>query len=450
MQLNRRLKLGDALLLIIGNVIGAGIFTTSGFLAGELPHPWLFLGIWLIGGLLTICGALTYAELAGMYPLAGGDYQYLKAAYGRWAGFLLGWVLFWVINPGSIAALAIGLVSYLSLFVPGLAAGPGKLLAVAVILGFSFINHRGLRLSGTTQNLFTLGTLLTLLALIVAGLGSASGSWQHLSTAGVPDLSLGKLFATPMIAVIFTYSGWFAAAYVGSEVSNPQRNLPLALILGTLCVTLIYLLINLVYLYALPMERLHGAVNVAQVAMEALYGPAVAGLVSLPVILAIAAGINATILTGARVSFAMGKDGLFWSRFRRIHADYGTPSWALLCQCLLSCLLVLLGTFNQLLGYVVFVMLLSSVASGLALFVLRYRCPGQKRVYRTWGYPVVPLLFVAAYLWIALQVGSANPGTSLLGMLIALSGLPFYCRRQKRSRSDNGTPYRQIVEKVQP
>jgi len=430
--LNRRLNLGDALLLIVGNVIGAGIFTTSGFLAGELPHPWLFLGIWLLGGLLTICGALSYAELAGMYPLAGGDYQYLKAAYGRWAAFLLGWVLFWVINPGSIAALAIGLVSYLGLLMPGLTAAQGKLLAVAVILGFSFINHRGLRLSGTTQNLFTLGTLLTLLVFIAAGLGSGAGSWQHLSAAGLPAVSPAKLFATPMIAVIFTYSGWFAAAYVGSEVSNPQRNLPLALILGTLCVTATYLLVNLVYLYALPMERLHGAVNVAQLAMEILYGPAVAGLVSLPIMLAIAAGINATILTGARVSFAMGEDGLFWSRFRRVHCDYGTPSWALLCQCLLSCLLVLLGTFNQLLGYVVFVMLLSSVASGLALFILRYRCPGQPRTYRTWGYPVVPLLFIAAYLWIAVQICWATPGTSLLGILIALSGLPYYLWRKKR------------------
>ena len=149
MSLQRRLTLGDALLLIIGDVIGAGIFTTSGFLAGELPHPWLFLGIWLFGGLLTICGALSYAELAGMFPLAGGDYQYLKEAYGRWAGFMLGWVLFWVINPGSIAALAIGLVSYLALFVPGLGAVEAKLLAVAIILVFSWINYRGLRLSGT-------------------------------------------------------------------------------------------------------------------------------------------------------------------------------------------------------------------------------------------------------------------------------------------------------------
>ncbi len=435
MSLKRRLNLGDALLLIIGNVIGAGIFTTSGFLAGELPHPWLFLGIWLLGGLLTICGALSYAELAGMFPLSGGDYQYLKEAFGRWAGFMLGWVLFWVINPGSIAALAIGLVSYLALFVPGLGAIEIKLLAVAIILVFSWINYRGLRLSGTTQNLLTLGTILTLLVLIVAGFSSGGGNWQHLTAPAAAVGSLGKLFATPMIAVIFTYSGWFAVAYIGGEIKNPRRNLPLSLILGTLCVTLIYLLINLVYLYALPMTQLQGAVNVAQVAMTGLYGPAVAGLVSIPIMLAIAAGINATILTGARVSFAMGEDGVFWAPLKEVHAAYGTPACAVLCQALLACLLVGIGTFSQLLGYVVFVMLLSSIASVLALFVLRWRRPELDRPYRTWGYPLVPLLFGVVYLWIAVQIGWANPGTSLLGILIALTGLPFYLWRRSKMRT---------------
>lgn len=440
MSLQRRLTLGDALLLIIGNVIGAGIFTTSGFLAGELPHPWLFLGIWLLGGLLTICGALTYAELAGMYPLAGGDYQYLKAAYGRWAGFLLGWVLFWIINPGSIAALAIGLVSYLELFVPGLDAGEAKWLAVAIILLFTWINYRGIRLGGTTQNIFTLGTVLTLIALIGFGLGSSAGSWQHLASAVVPAYSLSKLFGTPMIVVIFTYSGWFAAAYIGSEIKSPRRNLPLALILGTFCVTLLYLLVNLVFLYALPIERLQGTVNVAQTAMARLYGSSMAGLVSVPIILAIASGINATILTGARVSFAMGEDGVFWGRLKEVHADYGTPACAVVCQALLSCLLVMLGTFNQLLGYVVFVMLLSSIASGMALFVLRRRQPSVDRPYRAWGYPLVPLLFIAIYLWIAVQIGMANPGTSLFGIAIVLCGLPFYFWRQGGSRAGNRLP----------
>jgi APA family basic amino acid/polyamine antiporter len=431
--LNRQLDLGDAVLLIIGNVVGAGIFTTGGFLAGELPHPWMFLGIWLLGGVLTICGALTYAELAGMFPLAGGDYQFLKGAYGPWAGFLLGWVLFWIINPGSIAALAIGLISYLKMWLPMPGQGGEKLLAMAVILAFSFINYRGIRLSGTTGNLFTLGTVATLLLFIGAGLASESGDWGHLSGSGLPPVSFGSLFATPMIAVIFTYSGWFASAYIGSEIKNPRRNLPLSLIFGTLCVTLVYLLINLIYLYALPIGELKGVVNVAGAAMEKLYGPSIAAPVSLPIVLAIAAGINATVMTGARVAYAMGSDGVFWTRLKEIHPAYGTQATAVLVQALLSCLLVLLGSFDQLLSYVVFVMVFSSIASAVALFVLRWRCPGALRPYRTPVYPWVPLFFIAAYLCILMQIGFANPGLSLLGILIALSGLPVYawCRRSR-------------------
>ena len=436
-QLKRRLDLGDAILLIVGNVIGAGIFTTSGFLAGELPHPWMFLGIWVLGGMLTICGALTYAELAGMYPKAGGDYHYLKAAYGPWAGFLLGWVLFWVINPGSIAALAIGLVSYLKIFLPSLGETDKQFTAIAFILLFSLINYRGLRLSGTTQNVFTLGTIVTLLVLIVAGFAADGGDWHHLSAAGSTQLAPGRLFATPMIAVIFTYSGWFASAYMGSEIQNPQRNLPLSLILGTLSVALIYTLINLIYLLALPMAELNNVVNVAQAAMARLYGPTMAGLVSIPIVLAIAAGINATIMTGARVSFAMGEDGIFWSCLKEIHSTYRTPACAVLVQALLACLLVLFGTFEQLLNYVVFVMVLSSIASCMALFVLRRRQPHTPRPYRTWGYPVVPLLFVAAYLCILVQIGWANPVLSLLGILIALAGLPFYLWRRRKVYLDS-------------
>lgn len=433
MQLKRRLDLGDAILLIVGNVIGAGIFTTSGFLAGELPHPWMFLGIWVLGGMLTICGALTYAELAGMYPKAGGDYHYLKAAYGPWAGFLLGWVLFWVINPGSIAALAIGLVSYLKIFLPFLGESDKQFMAMAFILLFSLVNYRGIRLSGTTQNVFTLGTIVTLMVLIVAGFAADGGDWHHLSAAGSAQLAPDRLFATPMIAVIFTYSGWFASAYMGSEIQNPQRNLPLSLILGTLSVALIYTLINLIYLLALPMAELNNVVNVAQAAMAKLYGPTMAGLVSIPIVLAISAGINATIMTGARVSFAMGEDGVFWSCLKEVHATYRTPACAVLVQALLACLLVLLGTFDQLLSYVVFVMVLSSITSGVALFVLRRRQPHASRPYRTWGYPMVPILFITAYISILVQIGWANPKLSLVGILITLGGLPFYIWRRHRT-----------------
>jgi|AMWB02.1.fsa_nt_gi APA family basic amino acid/polyamine antiporter len=441
MSLRRQLSLYDATLLIVGNVIGAGIFTTAGFLAGELPHPLLFIGIWLLGGFLTICGALTYAELAAMYPLAGGDYQYLKAAYGRWAGFLLGWLSFWIIGPGSSAALSLAVASYAK---PFLALGGGlqeKLLAVGLIALFSVINIRGIRPGGTTQDIMTGGTIVILVVMVLAGLFAGNGSWEHFASPAGGQAGWARLLSTPMIAVIFTFSGWFASAYIGSEIRDPERNLPLSLFLGTLFVTVLYTFMNMMYLYALPLSTMNGAVNVAQLAMEHLFNPSIAGIVSLPIILAIAASINANILTGARVCYAMADDGAFWRPFRKLHPMYNTPHVAILSQTLIASLLVFIGTFDQLLGCVVFVMILSSIAVGLALFVLRRRNPGERRPYRVWGYPLVPAIFTGAYLLIAGQIFFSRPFAALAGIALAISGLPFFFRweTRKRRRDTAGT-----------
>lgn len=436
MSLKREITLTDAVLLIVGNVIGAGIFTTSGFLAGELPDPLLFVGIWVLGGILTLCGALTYAELAALYPLAGGDYQYLKAAYGRWAGFLLGWTSFWIIGPGSSAALGIALVSYLKAFLPVDGPAAEKLAAVALIAAFSLINMRGIRPGGTTQNIVTSGAVLILALMIIGGFSVGDGSLLNF-TSPVAGSHAAKLFSTPMIAVIFTYSGWFASAYIGSEIRNPKRNLPLSLIIGTLIVTVVYTLMNVLYLYALPITALKGSVNVAQAAAAQLFSPSLSGLISIPIVLAIAAGINANILTGARVCFAMADDSAFWSSFRRLHPLYNTPHVAILSQSAIAALLILFGTFSDLLGYVVFVMILTSVATGAALFVLRRKNPELPRPYRTWGYPLVPILFIGAYAAIAVQIAFSNPSASLLGIGIALSGLPFFFWWNSRNRTDH-------------
>jgi APA family basic amino acid/polyamine antiporter len=425
MQLNRRLNLFDTTLLVIGNVVGAGIFTTSGFLAGELPEPTFFIAIWVMGGLLTLCGALTYAEMAGMFPRSGGDYQFLKEAYGPGAGFLLGWVSFCVITPGSIAALSIALVSYVKGFIPLSHPVSEKFLAVAIISSLSFINYRGVRLSGTVQDIFTLGNLLIVLAIALGGLAFGSGNWQHFTVASPASLPFSKLFGPAMIAVIFTYSGWFVSAYVGGEIKKPERTLPLSLFLGTMTVTLLYTIINLTYLYALPLSRLKDVVNVAQLTAKTLFNPAFAQILSLSIILAITASINATILAGARIYYAMAEDKLFWSPFKRLHPEYHTPSISILSQMILASLFVFLGTFDQLLSYVVFIMLLSSIATGLAHLVLRLRKPGLPRPYHTWGYPVVPLLFICFYAWIAIRIAYSKPLTSIAGLIITLSGLPF-------------------------
>ncbi|MFH0786223.1 MAG: amino acid permease [Pseudomonadota bacterium] len=428
MPLKKALTLSDATFLVIGNVVGAGIFTTSGFLAGELPHPWFFIGIWLIGGLLTLCGALTYAELAGMFPKAGGDYQFLKAAYGLWAGFLLGWVNFWIIIPGSIAALSLALVSYLHSFFPLPLPHPSlvKILASGIILFFSMINYRGIRWGVTTQTFFTSGALMVLAGFIVGGLFFGKGSWDHFMAPPSQTLPFSKIFGPAMIAVIFTYSGWFASAYMGSEIKNPGRNLPLSLLWGTLIVGVLYTLINVTYLYALPLSELKGVVNVGQITSTALFNSGIALILSLAVILAISSGINVTIMAGSRIFFAMAEDSIFWSFLKSLHFRFQTPHLAILCQTGLAVLLVWLGNFGQLLSYVVFVMLLASIAAGGSHLILRWRKADLSRPYRTWGYPVVPLIFGSAYLWISGQIFIEKPAISLWGLFLTVSGLPFY------------------------
>jgi APA family basic amino acid/polyamine antiporter len=426
LALKRELGLTDAVLLVVGNVVGAGIFTTSGFLAGEVPQPLWFVGIWVLGGLLTLCGALTYAELAGMFPRTGGDYQFLKEAYGTWAGFLLGWVNFWIIIPGSIAALSLALVGYVKPFIPsgGMAAQGGLPLLVIAVL--AVVNYRGIRWGGTTQNFFTLGTLMLLGAFVLGGLVWGNGDWGHFAApARAPSLTTA-LFGPAMIAVIFTYSGWFASAYVGEEVRDPERNVPRSLIGGTLIVSVFYTLMNVVYLYAIPLAEMKGAVNVGQMAAGRLFPPIFSLAVSLAIILAIVSSINATLLAGARIFYAMAEDRIFWGWLKQLHPRFQTPHRAIVSQALLAGILVLLGTFDQLLSYVVLIMLLASIATGAAQPILRRRRPGSQRPYRTWGAPLVPLVFVAAYLWIAWQITWGKPATSLLGLLIALSGLPFY------------------------
>ncbi len=426
MQLKRELNLSDATLLVVGNVVGAGIFTTSGFLAGELPHPFLFIGIWMLGGIITLFGALTYAELAGMFPKAGGDYQFLKAGYGLWAGFLLGWVNFWIIIPGSIAALALALVSYLNPLFALSDPLSGKIMAVTIIIFFSWINYRGIRWGGTTQDFFTLGALVILIIFILGGLSFGRGNWDHFNVFASQTLPVSKMFGSAMIAIIFTYSGWFASAYLGSEIKNPEKNLPLSLIIGTAIVGILFTLMNVVYLYALPLAELKGAVNVGQIVAATLFNSTVSMLISVAIILAICSSINATIMGGSRIFYAMSDDKIFWSFLKKIHPRFRTPYLAIISQGVLAVLMVCMGTFSQLLSYVVFVMLIVSIATGVAHLILRWQKPRIIRPYRTWGYPVIPVLFILAYLWISQQILIEKPLTSLAGLLLAVTGLPFY------------------------
>ncbi len=432
MGLQRRLTLFGAVMLVVGNVVGAGIFTTSGILASHLDHPVAFILIWVVGGLLTMAGALTYAELGAMFPRAGGDYQFLKEAYSPMAGFVVGWLNFWVISPGSIAALSIAFVGYL----PGLSTDNGTLmqkgLAVVVIAILSSVNYRSIRLASGAQSVITMGSLVLLVGLIVGGAAFGHGEIGNFSPNSDQLFSFGNVLGPAMIAVLFTYSGWFAAAYVGSEVTRPGRNVPLALVVGTALVTVLYTGVNAAYLYALPLEEMKGATDVSQTAAARLFDSQVAVFVSVAVLLAIGSCINGTVITGSRVCYAMAEDGILWARLGKVHPRFHTPHEAILVQAVLAIGFVLIGSFGKLLEYVVFAMLLSSMATGIAHLVLRVRHPELPRPYRTSGYPVIPIVFVGTYAWIAVSIAIHSPGTSAVGLGLALTAIPFYLWKKKK------------------
>lgn len=432
MALERTLGLRNGVMIVVGNVVGAGIFTTSGFLAQNVGGPLEFMGIWAIGGLLTLFGALTYAELGAMFPRAGGDYQYLKEAYGPWAGFTLGWVIFWVITPGSSAALAIALIEYLPAF-PEDPLGR-DLAACGVIAAVAGLNILGTRKAGAAQDVLTIAGIGAIVALVVAGFAAGEGSLEHFVADGAPGEGEGSLGGA-FIAVIFTYSGWFAAAYLGGELKNPGRTVPASLAIGTLAVMVLYVLVNAVYLYAVPVGGMAGAKNVALVAAERMFGQAGALPVAIAISLAIASCINANVMTGARVCYAMSRDGLFFELLGRVHPRFGTPHVAVAAQSAIAVALVFAGTFETLLSWVVIAMLVSSVFTGAAVYVLRFRKPGIERPYRVMGYPVVPALFMASYVWIAGAIAVDQPTLVFSGLILAASGLPFYAVWTRRRRS---------------
>lgn len=422
-SLPRTLTLFSAAMLVVGNVVGAGIFTTASMLASVVSHPTIFVGVWILGGLLTLIGALTYAELGAMFPRAGGDYQFIKEAYGNLAGFSLGWLGFIVIFPGSIAALSIALVGH----IPGLPeiAGSTRWYAVPVVLLLGYVNYRSTRLASSTQSIITVGSLVLLVALVAGGALLGHGHLENFVPTPGASLSFG---GAAMIAVFFTYSGWFAAAYVGSEVIKPERNVPLSLILGTLTVTLLYTAVNATYLYAISLEEMRAAsnTNVAELTAAGLFGPKTAWIIGVAVILAIASCINASLMTGARVCYAMAEDKLFWPRLKEIHPHYQTPYVAVAAQTFIATIFVVAGSFEKLLGYVVFAMLLSNTATGIAHIKLRISKPELHRPYRTVLYPILPAVFALAHGWFAVSIAIAQPITSLIGVAIVLTAIPVY------------------------
>ncbi len=461
-SLKRQLGLIDTTFLLMGAVIGSGIFLTPGLVAADLPSPGLLLIVWLAGGLITLSGALTFAELGAMYPEAGGQYVYLREAFGPAAGFLFGWGFFVFIMCGGVAALAAAFAEFLEVFVPvfssknllihtsvfgkTISLSAAQIVGVAAILLLSFVNSRGIRTSVKIQNAFTVFRIGSVLAIVILGifLGKKAGlvNFAH------PFPRLGNFGETlhfvglALVAIYWSYDGWYAVNCTAGEIKTPERNIPLGLILGTIGVTLIYLLVNAVFLLALPLDEMQGVLRIGEMAASALFGPGLATVISAVIMVTIFGCLNANVIYGPRVCYAMAIDGSFFRSMARLDPKFHLPSRAIWGQGFLASFFCLSGTFTSLLEFLVFALLVFFAATGVAVLALRRKSPGHPRPYKTWGYPVVPLIFSLVCLAIFVDIIIANPLKSLGGTILLAAGLPIYLYWRRPERIGDKTTRR--------
>jgi APA family basic amino acid/polyamine antiporter len=448
-ELKRDLGIWSAAAIVVGTVIGSGIFLVPNAMVKNVGSPGMVFAVWIFGGILSLFGALSYAELAAALPQAGGEYVYLREAYGPMWGFLYGWTQMWVAKSGSIATLASGFFIYLANFRPELEQvwivvplplgnsfeiRYGQVLAMGVIAILALINYFGVKIGGNVQIAVTILKVALIAAIIVIGLGSGHGSVSNFSTSVPAPGGIAGFFAA-LVAALWAYDGWNNVSMVSSEVRNPQRNLPLALIIGTLTVILIYLLTNLAYFYVLPADAVASTSRVAGEMMRRILGAPGAGAVSVAAMISIFAALNGSILSGSRVPLAMASDGLFFKRVGFVHPLHRTPSVSILALSAWACLLVLSGRYDQLYTYVIFASVILYGMATAAVVVLRFKRPDMPRPYRTIGYPVVPIVFVLGIASLVISTLLKSPVESLIGLGLIALGLPFYFYWKSRSKA---------------
>ena len=451
--LDRRLGPLDGAAIVVSNVIGGGIFLVPAFVAQLVPHPWAMVAVWAAAGALAFAGAMAYAELAALRPKAGGEYVYLREAFGPLAAFLTGWTSFVAGFAGAIAASAVGLAGYLSRFMPwasdttplvtvplgllDLVVSPQALVAIAVIAVLSGVHMLGLGPGRIMQNFLAGMKIALLLGFVALGFGFGDGDLANFDTGGAVSPALWVL---ALIPVMFSYAGWNAAAYLAEEIRDPGRNVPLALGLGTVAVVVIYLLLNLLYVYALPVAELASTVSVVDEAAARLFGPMVAGPVAAASVVMIAASISAMVMAGPRVYYAMARDRQFPAMAARVDPRFRTPLVAIVAQGIWASLLVLSGRFDQLVEYTGFAVVLFAGVAVASLFVLRRQDPDAPRPFRAWGYPVAPFVFVVASLLIVLNALWRSPRTAGAGVLVVAAGVPIYLLMRRVTRSGARAP----------
>jgi APA family basic amino acid/polyamine antiporter len=429
----RGLGVVDASLIVVGSIVGAGIFLVSPYVAQHVRSPAAFLGTWLLGGGVALAGALSNGELGGLFPQSGGEYIYLREAYGPAFGFLSGWVSFWIGFPGSIAALAAGFGATITSILGLGGAHAPVLIGASAVVGLTVVNALGLRLGKWTQNTLSAAKLIAFAALL--GLGIALPR-HGLTTGLVPFFVPGDSahgVAEALVPVLFAYSGWNAATYVSGEMRDPTRSLGRALALGTALCIVLYLLINLVYLRAMPMEQLMNTKEPAQVAAERLGGDFV--VLSPLVAVCVLSSMQASVLVGPRLYRAMAVDGLFFSPVARLHPKTQVPLVALVAQSVVSLALLLSGSFDQLLTFATAPIVAFSTLTVAAVVVLRLRRPDAPRAFRIPGGVVLPLLFVAVNAWVVWNVLVSGARAAQVGLAIVASGVPAYLVFRALARS---------------
>ncbi len=452
-QLRRDLGLWAAVAIVIGTVIGSGIFLVPKTMVARVGSPEMVFAVWIFGGILPLFGALTYAELAAMLPEAGGEYVYLKEGYGPFFGFLYGWTQMWVAKSASVATLATAFFYYFANFHPeldrvfysvGIPIGPnggpfeiryGQLLAMGVILFLGFVNYFGVKLGGQIQIAVTILKVALIAGIIVIGLGSGQGAVANYATS-VPSAGGFAGFFAALVGALWAYDGWNNVGMVSSEIRNPQRNLPLALIGGTLAVIVIYLLANLAYFYVLPAGEIAASNRVAADVMRRILGNPGANAVSVAAMISIFAALNGSLLSGSRVPYALARDGYFFPSVARVHPKYRTPGVSIILLSIWSALLVLSGRYEQLYTLVIFPSWILYTMAAASVLVLRRKRPDLPRPYKVLGYPIVPVLFVMVGITLLGQTLIDSPRESLLGLTLILLGLPFYFHwKRKLARS---------------
>jgi APA family basic amino acid/polyamine antiporter len=447
-ELARDLGVSHATAVVVGTIIGSGIFLVPSEMMQAVGSARLVYLAWIVGGLLSFFGALTYAELGAMKPQAGGEYVYIRDAYGPLPGFLYAWTWFVISKPGSIATLATGFVRVLgtfpalSFFSRDIVTAPlpisyGQLIAIAAAIFISFVNYLGIKKAGEFQLVFTVLKVGIIVAIALIGFSYAGGSWGNFATIFTGAKGGIAGFMAALVAALWAYDGWNDLNMVSGEIRNPERSIPIALIAGVALVGILYMLVNAAVQYVLPASAIAASPRPASDAIELVLGNLGAAIVSAGMALSMLVAMNGTIMSGARIPFAVARDGYFFRSLAKVHPVFRTPSTSIVVQAILSVGLLLLGaSFRQLFSITIFSEWLFYMIAGSTIFVFRRREPDTHRPYKMWGYPVLPSVFVAASAVLLYYTFTDNLRNSGLGVLVILAGIPvFYVFARLRRKS---------------